>query len=226
MPGRIRPPRRRARRRASRPRRPGRGRPAPASPPPRSRPRCARPRSTSARTSSGLSPRGSPTSTRSAPSDACAASTNGRAASRSRNERGRRAPTRSTRTDADPVAAPQARRRVHQQQRAAHDPDPVAEPLRLVEVVRADHDRAAGVAQGGDEVADRLGGRWIERARRLVEVQHLRLVEERAGDRHLLAHPLAEAADAPVAASVRPTTPRYRSTARRRFAPRSPYRRP
>ena len=52
--------------------------------------------------------------------------------------------------------APQARRRVDQQQRATHDADPVAEPLRLVEVMGADHDRAAGVSQGGDEVANVL----------------------------------------------------------------------
>ena len=97
------------------------------------------------------------------------------------------------------LATPQPRRRVDPQQRAAHDPDPVAEALRLVEVVRADHDRAAGVAQRGDEVANRLGGRRVEGARRLVEVEHLGLVEERAGDGHLLAHALAEAADAPVA---------------------------
>ena len=56
-----------------------------------------------------------------------------------------------------------------------------------------------GVAQRGDEVAHRLRGRRVERARRLVEVEHLRLVQQRPRDGHLLAHALAEAADAPVA---------------------------
>ena len=98
-----------------------------------------------------------------------------------------------------PAAASQPRGRVDQQQRAAHDADPVAEPLRLVEIVGADHDRAPGVAQRGDEVADHLGGRRVERAGRLVEVDHLGLVEQRPRDGDLLAHPLAEAADPPVA---------------------------
>ena len=124
-----------------------------------------------------------------------AAATNGRSARRPRNESG---PARAVQVDphrgAAPVA-PQAGRRVHLQQRAAHDPDAVAQPLGLVEVVGADHDRAAQLAQRGDEVAHRLGRRWIEAAGRLVEVDHLRLVQQRAGDGDLLAHPLAEAAD-------------------------------
>src|SRR5439155_10234767 len=94
--------------------------------------------------------------------------------------------------------APQGGGRVHLDERLADDPDPVAEALRLVEVVRADHDRASGVAETADEVADVLGRGWIERARRLVEVDDLRLVEQGARDGYLLAHPLAESRNPPV----------------------------
>ena len=112
--------------------------------------------------------------------------------------------------------APQAGRGVHAQQRAAHDPDPVAEPLGLVQVVGADHDAAAELAQRGHEVADRLGGRRIEAAGRLVQVDHLRLVQQRAGDGDLLAHPLAEAADPSVAVLEHADHAQVASTAARR----------
>ena len=180
------------------------------------------PASTRLRTSSGLSPRGS--------RDLDEERAVGRAGTLDEREGAEEVEERVRPACADevdpnrrgPVAPPQARRRVHLEQRAAHDPDSIAQPLRLVEVVRADHDRASGIAQGGDEVADQLGRRWVERAGRLVEVQHLGLVEQRAGDRDLLAHPLAEAADAAVADIGQPDDAEIRSTASRSVAPRSP----
>ncbi|MCA1569897.1 MAG: hypothetical protein LC798_06155 [Chloroflexi bacterium] len=63
--------------------------------------------------------------------------------------------------DADrcgPALPAQSRWRIDQEQRATHDPDSIAQPLGLVEVMRADDDRAACVAQGRHEVTHRLGG--------------------------------------------------------------------
>src|SRR5437588_4310684 len=90
-------------------------------------------------------------------------------------------------------ATPEPGGRVDLDQGLANDPDPVAEALGLVEVVGADHDRATQVAQPAYEVANVLGGGGVERTRRLVEVDDLRFVEQRASNRDLLAHSLAEA---------------------------------
>ena len=194
-PGRIRP---RPAGRARRPRRRDRGTPARASRTPRGPPTIRAPASTRVRTSSGLSPRGSLTSTWRTPSFARAA---GHERQRRHEVDERLRPARADELDPDAgraVAAPQARRRVDLEQRSAHDPDPVAQPLGLVQVVRADDDRATLVAEGGDEVTDRLRRARVQRAGRLVEVEHLRLVDERARDRDLLAHALAEAPDTPI----------------------------
>ena len=209
---------------ASPPRRRGRDRPPRASPPPPRTPTIRAPRVTRLRTSSGLSLRGSPELHQ----QRAVRRSRGRDERRGRQEcpgtspaaravRGRRAPSPC------PCAVAGAAGVSTLQQRAAHDPDPVAQPLRLVEVVGAHHDRAPRSRSVATKSRIVLAADGSSAARRLVEVDHLRLVEQRAGDRDLLAHPLAEAADLAVA--------RHRPCRRRRdigppprrsVAPRSP----
>ena len=64
-----------------------------------------------------------------------------------------------------------------------HDRDAVAEPLGLVEVVRREQDRhPAARRAGGDHVEQLVADARVEPDGRLVEEQHLRLGDERAGD--------------------------------------------
>ena len=64
-----------------------------------------------------------------------------------------------------------------------HDADAVAEALGLVEVVRGEqHGRAEAGAQSGDDVDQLVADARVEPDGRLVEEQHPRLGEERAGD--------------------------------------------
>ena len=84
--------------------------------------------------------------------------------------------------------------RVHGDQPLAEYADPLAQPLRLVQVVGAEEDRAPLASQRLDEVAHGLRGLRVERGRRLIEKHHRRLVEQRPRDRQLLLHPLAERA--------------------------------
>ena len=89
---------------------------------------------------------------------------------------------------------------VHGDQVLSKDADPFAQPLRLVQVVRAEEDRAALPAQRLDEVAHGLGGFRIQRAGGLVHEDHRRLVEQRPCDGELLLHALGKGAGLGVAA--------------------------
>src|SRR5205823_7208582 len=66
--------------------------------------------------------------------------------------------------------------------------DAIAEPIGLVEVVRAEEDRPSLAAERDDELADRLRRVGVEARGRLVEEEHARLVQRGASDRHLLLH--------------------------------------
>ena len=103
-------------------------------------------------------------------------------------------------------AGEQRRRRVERDDLAdVHDRDAVAQPLRLVEVVRREQDRqvAAG-AQAGDHVEQLVPDPRVQPDGRLVEEQDARLGDQRAGD--LEPPPLAAAvgADAAVDERVQP----------------------
>ena len=64
----------------------------------------------------------------------------------------------------------------------------VRQPSRLAEEVGAQHDRAPVLrGEGADEVDDVAGGIGIEARRRLVEEQHVGVVEQRARQREALA---------------------------------------
>ena len=67
-----------------------------------------------------------------------------------------------------------------------HDRDPVAEDLGLVHVVRGQHHRAAGVVEPGEQVPQVAAGLRVERRGRLVEEDHLGVVDERGSDREPL----------------------------------------
>ena len=103
-------------------------------------------------------------------------------------------PASPTSTPSPAERAAQPGRRVDPQQAAAHERDPVAQPVRLVEVVGGEDDRPALSAHRLDRLADDVGRLGVERGRRLVEEDDRRLVEQRPGDRELLLHPLAERA--------------------------------
>ena len=75
----------------------------------------------------------------------------------------------------------------------AHDAHRVGEQDRLVDVVRDERDRAAMALPELGQEALRAGPRErVERAERLVHEQHLRVVRERARDRHALLHAARE----------------------------------
>src|SRR5207237_1272241 len=74
----------------------------------------------------------------------------------------------------------------------AKESDAVAEPVRLIKVVRAQEDRPPFAAQRDDELADRLGGVGVQAGRRFVEKEDARLVQRRARDGHLLLHAARE----------------------------------
>ncbi len=70
-----------------------------------------------------------------------------------------------------------------QQSSLAHDGDAVAEPERLVDVVRHEDDRRAEAPLDAEQVVLRLAADdRVERAERLVHQQHVRLRGQRAGD--------------------------------------------
>ena len=79
-----------------------------------------------------------------------------------------------------------------EEQGAVVDHDhPAAERLDIGHVVAGEQDRRAGAAVVlGDERADPALHRHVQPDRRLVQEEHPRLVEQRAGD--LALHPLAE----------------------------------
>ena len=68
---------------------------------------------------------------------------------------------------------------------ALHDDDAVAQPLDLQHVVRGEQDGGVvGPAIGLEMPPDPVGGIGIERRRRLVQQQQLRLVDQRFRQRH------------------------------------------
>ena len=70
-----------------------------------------------------------------------------------------------------------------------HDRDAVADVGHDAEVVRHDHHRHPGVGDQRTQQAEDLGlHRDVERRRRLIRDQQLRLPGERKGDRHALRH--------------------------------------
>src|SRR5205823_8130672 len=89
------------------------------------------------------------------------------------------------------------RRRLPQQLRARRglhdapgivDDDPVAEPIRLREIVRDEDGGGAPVREHAREIfAQRMTQRRVERRERLVEQQQRRLRRERAAERDALA---------------------------------------
>src|SRR6185503_12254519 len=81
---------------------------------------------------------------------------------------------------------------------AIEDDDAVGDALRLVEIVRAEKDRAVASAQRNDERAKRACGLGVERGRGLVEQEDGRVMHETARDRDLLFHPARERAEADV----------------------------
>ena len=76
------------------------------------------------------------------------------------------------------------------------DADAVAELLRLGHVVRGVEDRHALVAQREDAVEDRAPALRVDAHRRLVEVEHLGLVQQRDADVDAPLHAAAELVDA------------------------------
>ena len=61
------------------------------------------------------------------------------------------------------------------------------EAARLLDVVGGDQQRAALVAQLAQHGLDPRGARRVDARQRLVEQQHARVLDERAGDQHALA---------------------------------------
>ena len=73
-----------------------------------------------------------------------------------------------------------------------HHDEPVAELLRLVHVVRRQHERDAALLQPEQAIPDHVPGLRVEARRRLVEEQQLGIVDERARDRQTPLHPARE----------------------------------
>ena len=69
------------------------------------------------------------------------------------------------------------------------DRDPVAERVGLEHVVGRQQDRLARVGERGDRRAELARAHGVEADRRLVEEEHLRVVEQPAGDVQALLHP-------------------------------------
>jgi len=65
----------------------------------------------------------------------------------------------------------------------------VAEPVQEVGAVAGEDHQPATIAEGRQQVHDRLGGLGVEGAERLVEQQHRRCAAERRGDLRLARHP-------------------------------------
>ena len=93
-------------------------------------------------------------------------------------------------SNASNVGQPAGRR----QAPAGDDGDAAAEGLRVGEDVRAEEDRAALIAQLEDQRADVAAAERIEPGHRLVEEDHLGIVDERLRDADALHHPLRELA--------------------------------
>jgi hypothetical protein len=74
----------------------------------------------------------------------------------------------------------------------AHDRHVVCQALRFIQIMRAQHDAAPGVLHVQHELPHGARRQRVESGCRLVEEQHLRLVQQRAGERHLLLHAARE----------------------------------
>ena len=96
-----------------------------------------------------------------------------------------------------------------------HDQDLGADALDLLEDVRREEDRSSGRGHLAEQIHHRQALAWIHAVERLVEQQHLRVVDERSGDLDPLAHALGVGADRRgPAASSRPTRLDRRSRGR------------
>ena len=84
--------------------------------------------------------------------------------------------------------------------RLVHDDEPVAQLLRLVHVVRRQHERDAALLEPVEPVPQEVAGLRVEPGRRLVEEQDGRLVDERAGDRQASLHAARQRLDLVVGA--------------------------
>ena len=67
-----------------------------------------------------------------------------------------------------------------------HDGDAIAQLLRLIHVVRRQHDRPALALEGDDQIPQLAPGLRIEAGRRLVEEDQLGIADERARQRQAL----------------------------------------
>ena len=99
-------------------------------------------------------------------------------------ERFARAALHAELEDLAPQLGEQCDRRVERDDAACvHDRDPVAEPFRLVQVMRRqEHGHLPPRSQPGDHVEELGADPRVESHRRLVEEEHARIRDERAGD--------------------------------------------
>src|SRR5690606_23353002 len=103
--------------------------------------------------------------------------------------------------DLPPIETPpQAGRRIDHTQPLVEDGNAVAQPFRLVEVVRGQEDGAALGPQLRDEIADEARRLRVQSGGRLVQEEYAGLVQQGAGHGELLLHALAEGAGGVVAA--------------------------
>src|SRR5207247_11311573 len=77
-----------------------------------------------------------------------------------------------------------------------HDRHPIAEPLRLLHIMRGQQDRIPRRPERPDDLPQLAAGLGVEPGRRLVEEQQLRTVDQRARDREPLLLPAGQGADA------------------------------
>ena len=83
--------------------------------------------------------------------------------------------------------------RARRHQAAAHkNRHPAAQRFGIGEDVRAEKHRAAAIAQLQDEVAHLPAAQRIQPGHRLIEEDHVRIVEDGLRDAHALEHPLGE----------------------------------
>ncbi len=80
------------------------------------------------------------------------------------------------------TAAQRVRGQLLDQVTVAHHPDPVGQPLYLVEVMRGEQDGGPGLAQPGDHLPGIPPGVRVEAGRRLVEEQQLRVADQGKGE--------------------------------------------
>ena len=81
-----------------------------------------------------------------------------------------------------------------------HDDEPVAQLLGLVHVVGRQDERHAALLEPVQAVPQQVAGLRVEAGRRLVEEQHVGLVDQRAGDRQAPLHAARQRLDLVVGA--------------------------